>query len=77
MIAIFTNDFISSQMTLMLIMVQGPGAWVSIELPEAMVLSGMKLWFEDGDERQQKFTTVCVGSGEVAYLLVWQLSQLS
>ncbi|CAN0256356.1 unnamed protein product, partial [Ectocarpus sp. 13 AM-2016] len=44
---------------------QGAGAWFSIELPEAVVLSGMRLWFEDGDERQQKFTTVCVSNGEV------------
>eukprot|EP00752_Nemacystus_decipiens_P014698 g13091.t1 len=44
---------------------EGDGSWFSIELPEAEVMSGMKLWFEDGDERQASFTTVCVGEGEV------------
>eukprot|EP00752_Nemacystus_decipiens_P013869 g12314.t1 len=44
---------------------EGDGSWFSMELPEAEVMSGMKLWFEDSDERQASFTTVCVGEGEV------------
>eukprot|EP00752_Nemacystus_decipiens_P016996 g15219.t1 len=43
----------------------GDGSWFSIELPEAEVVSGMKLWFEDSDERQASFSTVCIGEGEV------------
>ncbi len=45
---------------------QGAGSWFSIELPEAEVMSGMKVWFEDSDERRQRFTTVCVGDEEVS-----------
>ncbi|CAM9223101.1 unnamed protein product [Pylaiella littoralis] len=42
---------------------EGDGSWFSIELPEAEVLSGVKLWFEDGDERQRTFSTIRVGAG--------------
>eukprot|EP00903_Cladosiphon_okamuranus_P015283 g14123.t1 len=44
---------------------EGDGSWFSIELPEAQVITGMKLWFEDSNERQQSFSTVCVGEGKV------------
>ena len=45
---------------------QGAGSWFSIELPEPEVVSGVKLWFEDGDERVQTFTTIRVGEGKVS-----------
>lgn len=45
---------------------QGDGSWFSIELPVAEAMSGIKLWFEDSNERRQSFTTVCVGEGEVS-----------
>lgn len=48
-----------------LFFLQGDGSWFSIELPEAEVMSGVKIWFEDSNERQASFSTVCVGEGEV------------
>lgn len=46
---------------------QGGGSWFAIELPEVVSMSGIKLWFLNPGERQQKLTVVSIGTDEVLY----------